>query len=688
MNRQTILASIHRQLRESFAETGEERPLGELVVRVAEEIRSGMPVPMGDATATVVPIEKVASFVDGHVDVAEADSICEAVMVDNSVLAELIAAVRAMQVPGDQLPPLSPALAAKLHAMSSTNLVLRDSSQSDAKADWLDHRRQDVPEIVVQPAIEPASENRKPQLGNWRGIAAGLLAIAATIVVAIVLLGRGDDRNPSDSMVVDAGDAAIKPPSLPGEIPDVATELPDAPEDPTHRIVESETPMPPASVDPQILAPEPDQVLEPKQPNIEAIVQDDAPAKVTMPIPREENPLNTPDPIRISEAAAKLADFKWTEVSGLLTERNEPSAEPSSRQRAITWKRVQQGAVSSASSTGSAEQTRVAIRTLPFSRASGEFATGGRIVVAADTGLEIDRAVTDASAQFNLMHGSIAMMDIDEGTLVKLQAGAESIATLRWMSKASAVVHRQATGLQIQVDGGPIEVNDQVVNEESVQVREDRTVETIRAPKRLPRWITRPDETTAAERMILAQIANTDDVTSALTQKINSLSAADRLNRDEQLTLAKLANWHAAMAGTNLYRLTNSRVAALRLAGLQRLAQMPETDPRYQRTWNAIERAMNNPQHFLQIRGWFQMLRTGTRPNMAQIELMLAGLSSRDFAGRVISDFLLRQYVRNPPPFDPAWTGQTLQRAVNVYRERAGLPIDRTRPNAAVGNVR
>jgi hypothetical protein len=593
-----------------------------------------------------------------------------------------------MQVPGDQLPPMSAALAAKLHAMPSANFVSRDFSQTETETDWLD-RRQDVPEIVVQPAIEPASENRKPQPGNWLGIAAGLLAIAATIVVAIVLLGRGDIRAPGDSMVVDAGDAAINPPSLPGEIPNVAAELPAAaPEPPADRIAENERPNPPASGDPKIVAPEPQSVREPKQPTLEAIAQDDAPVKESLPIPPEGNQLNTPDPIRIREAVPKLADFKWTEVSGLLTERSEPSAEPSSQQRAITWKRVQQGAVSSTKSTGSAEQNRVAIRTLPFSRASGEFATGGRIVVAADTGLVIDRAVTDASAQFNLMHGSIAMMDLDEGTLVKLQAGAESIATLRWKSKASAVVHRQARGLQIQVDGGPIEVNDQVVNDQSVQVTDARTVETIRAPKRLPRWITRPDETTAAERMILAQIANTDDVTSALTQKIRSLSASDRLNRDEQLALAKLANWQAAMSGTNLFRLVNSRVAALRLAGLQRLAQMPETDPRYQRTWTAIERAVNNQQHFLQIRGWFQMLRTGTRPNMAQIELMLAGLSSRDFAGRVISDFLLRQYVRNPPPFDPAWTGQTLQRAVNVYRERAGLPIDRTRPNAAVGNVR
>ncbi len=63
-----------------------------------------------------------------------------------------------------------------------------DLSQTESETDWFD-RRQEVPEIVVQSAIEPASEIRKPQRGSWLAIAAGLLAIAATIVVAIVIAG-------------------------------------------------------------------------------------------------------------------------------------------------------------------------------------------------------------------------------------------------------------------------------------------------------------------------------------------------------------------------------------------------------------------------------------------------------------------------------------------------------------------
>jgi hypothetical protein len=326
------------------------------------------------------------------------------------------------------------------------------------------------------------------------------------------------------------------------------------------------------------------------------------------------------------------------------------------------------------------------LRTLPFSRASGKFATGGRIVLAGDTSLQIARGGNDASAELDLMYGSVAMVNLPRGTTIKLQHGDQTFATLRWQRNTSVVVHRQSTGLQIQIDGGQIEVNDQPVNEGSLKIANDQTIESVPSPRRLPLWISRPEATTAADRMILAQIADTTDLTATLNQRINALASAQKLSPQQTLALAKLANWQAAMTGANLFRLVGSRVPAVRLAALQRLAQLSESDPRYTRTWSTTERALNNAQRSAQIRGWCRLLRNGTRPNAIQLEQMLSGLSSRDFAGRALSDFLLRQFVRNPPPFDPSWTGQTLQRAVNVYRERARVTSDRLRPNAAAAN--
>ena len=140
-----------------------------------------------------------------------------------------------------------------------------------------------------------------------------------------------------------------------------------------------------------------------------------------------------------------------------------------------------------------------------------------------------------------------------------------------------------------------------------MRIADDQTIEKVQMPKRLPRWITRPDESTAAERMILAQIADTDDLMTSLNRQIIALASSPALSADETRTLAKLASWQAAMAGPSLMRLVGSRIPALRLAALQRLAELSENDPRYELTWNAIERSINNAQRIAQVRQWFRL---------------------------------------------------------------------------------
>jgi hypothetical protein len=66
----------------------------------------------------------------------------------------------------------------------------------------------------------------------------------------------------------------------------------------------------------------------------------------------------------------------------------------------------------------------------------------------------------------------------------------------------------------------------------------------------------------------------------------------------------------------------------------------------------------------------------------------ITGLLAQDAAGRTMADFMLRQLYPGSPPFDPAWTGATQQRTINVWRKRVGLPATaRAAPtNAAPGN--
>jgi hypothetical protein len=481
----------------------------------------------------------------------------------------------------------------------------------------------------------------------------------------------------------------------PNVVPDVQPESQpdDSLRSPRQEIVESVMPATrPESPDREFNAPalnslnvpQRDPAIAADTPESEPIPQDVPPLEA-MPIPPGVNPFVDRDPVRIVEPP-RLPELRWTEVSGLLAERDESSQESGSR-RSPTWRRIQEGS-SSETSSAHANQDRVALRTLPFSRAQAELQSGGRIVIASDTGFQMTRGGSDASAALELMYGSIAMIDLAVGTTIQLSLHGEPMATLHWQSQASVVVQREATGLQIQVDGGEIDVNEVLVKGEAVRVADDRTIEKVQTPKRLPRWVTRPDESTAAERMILAQIADTDDLMASLNQRIGALASSPALSADETRVLAKLANWQAAMAGPNLLRLVGSRIPALRLAALQRLAELSESDPRYQLTWNAIERSIGNAPRNAQVRQWFRLLQNGRRPDAAQLEELINGLSARDVAGRALSDYILRRFVRNPPPFDPTWSGATLQRAVNIYRDRAGLPANGARPNAAAADLR
>ena len=239
MNRQTILTSVDHHLRESFAETGEVRPLGEIVPRVASEIRSGSTL-LATAPVRIIPIERVAAFVDGDLESAEADMICEAVMVDNSVLAEIIAAVRALQTPLDQMPPLSATLSAQLLAMHSMPKTVQTGDDS---VDAVPSQLTGSTKIHVLPRQTPATRSKRSRRNRGLWVATGLLAVAATIAAAIVLLGGPRQVSPHNQQIaVDRGaqDQAPQPNAIPNVTPESSKHA--SPRGPDQGIVENELP--------------------------------------------------------------------------------------------------------------------------------------------------------------------------------------------------------------------------------------------------------------------------------------------------------------------------------------------------------------------------------------------------------------------------------------------------------------
>lgn len=659
MNRQTILASIHHHLRESIAESGEVRPLHEIVPRVARDIRGiGSGREERELASRVIPIEQVSAFVDGQLTVAEVERVCEAALVDNSVLAELVGAVRAESVAAEKLPPLSDALSARLMVMQP-----RESMSDVSEADTVtsaEHDRRD-PVVVPPPSITiVAAESDAGRMNTDQrrpihplAIAGAILAIAAAILLVVRLnANRTPDPRPEGNQVVEND----------SELPRV-----DGPELlPTGKEPDSSSVavVPPAMPNLDANGTEASDDAIVSEPN-SMVAKDDRPDAIDV------GPTRTPhtdvvDPVTPSRPPPpKLASLRWKEITGLLASQ-ERVIDDSSTQAAATWKSVAAG------SYDASEQRLVSLRTLPLSRAEAQIEGGGRIVMAGDSSLLISRAGSRASAEIDLHHGSVALRDLPAGSVIHVRHGKRLIARMKWSEKSSAILQRVTTGLDVHIDRGTIEINDQPHQGDSVSVANDRTVLAIDRPKRLPNWVDRPTDAIGIPRNILAQIADTDNVMRTLNQRVSALANAPRLTLAEQRTLVTLTKWQAAMADVNLYRMAGSQLAPMRLAALQRLASMPKTDPRYARTWAAIDRVSQNKQRGGQIRRWCEMARRGIRPNASQLDQMLAGLAAPEVPMRALSDFVLRQFYANGPPFDPTWTGTQQQRAINVWRSRVG----------------
>ncbi len=682
VNRQTILASINHHLRDSLAETGEVRPLGEIVPSVAQDIRRGINVDASAAATRVIPIEQVAAFVDGHLSADEVRNVCEAALTDNSVLAELIAAVRSHQQAGDQLPPLSDALSAQLIAMRSELPAPPDHSDSSIilpENETLQPAGADTVTPPLEVVSATSSNGRPPRRVHLRRnpmiTAAAVIALAATILgIIFVVTSRNQDRMPHGEELVE-NDTAPQGPDSPDTIttddpPQPAIEQGSDDQQPSMMAVESQPQQTPETID---VVPAPSEDL----PQSDAVVRDDTTTDQKPPsieeIPKLDNAIpDTPG----SKPPPRLAAMRWTEISGLLAQQ---TLDPDSTSVRPSWQSVHEKSAKLDPSGGT-----VSLRTMPLSRAQAELPEGGKIVLAADSGILVTAGGSRASVIIDLHHGSIAIADLPDGTVIAIQGGDKMIASLKWTEKAAVVLNRATGGLQVHINRGTIAVNNQPRQAESINVSDNRSVQTIDKPKRLPNWVDRPVDSIGIPRTILAQIAETDNVSRTLNQRITEMAAMPQLSAGDKRTLATLAHWHAAMAGPNLFRLASSRIPAMRLAAMRRLVSMPKSDPRYMRTWITIDRAVPNKQRVAQIRRWCEMARAGLKPNRAQTEQMIAGLSAQDVAGRAMADFMLRQFYGNlVPQYDPTWTGTRQQRVINLWRQKVGLPPSRNAAGAA-----
>tara|TARA_R110002049_G_scaffold4601_6_gene32841 strand:+ start:13202 stop:15343 length:2142 start_codon:yes stop_codon:yes gene_type:complete len=681
VKRTTILNAIEYELRGGSVGVEEPRPLGEMVARVASQIRAEESFAI---TSRVIPVEQIAAFVDGSLTPQETSVICTAVKTDNSVLAELIAAVQAVRSPQGALPPVSDELQQRLMAMAPqpttaqsvavesdsapiAESIIASSVQADGSEEGL------LNTISAVADRQPADKDRSNDRTNRYTVvwAASALVVAAGLIAAIVW-ARKDDHQPVDGTQLverdvdelDAVDSSMIP-----ELPELEATIQDDQWVGVERQGEKE-PLPIATepdstglAKQDSRANDPD-MHDPEIHNLE-ILPDVGESSIVKAL--EDSPAPLP-----SDRAPRLPNFKWTEISGLLTQQNLPSESASSDVTAHSWRGV---SVSSPENPMGESADRFTVRTMPLSRAEADLGNGGKIVIGADTQLSMQRGRTRASADLQLSHGSVAAVDLPTGTVLQFARAGHPAVRLHWKSQATAVIERVDQALNVYVHQGTVMLNDRPVQKSAYTVRDEEPLREMESPKRLATWVNRPVETISIPRPVLAQIADSSNALLTLSDRINALSRMARPDVSDQRELATLARWQAAMADANLYRLAGSRVPAVRFAALERLVELPESDPRSDRLWRSIEQNVPNPQRVAQIRRWCMTVARGQRPPASEIENMTIGLGSTDISQRALCDYLLRRSVGGGPVFDPTWTGAAQLRGLNLWRTSLGLRV-------------
>ena len=640
LNRKIILNCVQRHLLESHAELGEMRPLGEMIPRIASELR-GISKTNNFATAAVaiIPMPLIAAFVDGDVSTDEDRMICNAVLVDNSVLAEIVAALRVpMEV--DDLPLLSNSMTARLLSLQTFELPLNDVAN---------------PAISAISAIAQDSVGLKTSFSEWsdrrRQIPMGLAILVSLAASILALFWFGFLKTKSEF---------ANEPSFSIDSKELIDSGSQQTPEPIHQNRSGGNLVIEPNRMPELLknTMDPIPILPETESKTVKVLESDSTKIASRPQVGEQ--LESMKPIESTHLLSAISGIRWTKITGLLaqravgTEQHKPIGES-------VWGSVSIGRHEWDLDN---EVRPLELRTLPMSRAEASLTSGGKIVLASDTGLQMTRSERDVPGRLDLQHGFVALIDVPKGTILDLCLNGASMATLRWESKATIVLGTTSFGLQAQIDGGEVSIDGTPRRNTAVIIGNGKVIEPKERTVRIPNWVMRPIESVSLPKAILAQIASSENLSNTLNHLMDQQSA-DGVDENR---IALISAWQTSLNSENLFRQANARRPFLRIAALQRIVQTPEWDPRYAAIWSDIELSVGDARKVLFLRNMVHLARQGGKPNSAQVNPLLALLESPDIASRALSDFLLRKFYGGGPVYDPTWTDESNTRGVGLWR--------------------
>ncbi|TWU07543.1 hypothetical protein [Stieleria varia] len=692
MNRRTLLAAINRHLRESLAETGEVRPLGEIVQRVLDDPSIAH---SGQSTSLIVPLERVAAFVDGKLSLGESEELYRAAMSDRRVLSEIIAATRCAEESVDAMPSLSDSLSAQLMTMCS---VLAGNASESNLIDTPGQDRVALPESLpktefISVAPEKASPARRRRASHsTRKIAVALLAVAAAVAVFFVWRQRDGARLPNESELTRTGSSPeiIPPETDTDALPSPQDHREVVPDDsPSTRLADDGSTTPP-------FAPEQnDPMVGPRNaaqrnPSLDVRGLDvpgaDVPSTSIVVDPADSQPPlrvvpMAPENVLAPPALAAIGELRWTRVTGLLAQQSPPSPAESASQRGLSWSGVSEGSTTTLPLHSENEPAGIVpdrsgpetLQTLPLCRAEAELDSGGQLVMDGDTTMRLAGGMSGASADLELQFGSVALVDIPIGTVVRLRDANQIVASLTFETKATAVLQQSSLGVEITVNGGTVQINDRKATDAAMLVVDNQTIQDMPQPKRMPRWVNQPIHSIPIKPVVLGQISTSKDVARGVNEQIAVL--ANGRNPDVP-ALELLARWQVSLAGTNALRLLNRPVPMVRAMVLERVLTFSPRDPRYAGLWRTVGASVNDPTRLNRLKRLALMAQNGEVPLAAQISGLVDDLRAPDVVSRAMADYLLRYFYRGSsqplPVYDPTANNAALQRMANGWRQFVG----------------
>ena len=633
MNRASVLACIHRHLLAARMEPGGLRPLGELIPRIAGELRAGADA--SEVQSSIIPIPLVAAFIDGLVSPQEEQAICRSILVDNSVLAELVAGVLALdeaQVNPDTLPPLSDNLTARL--LELTYQVIPSAASASPAVALGEQINAPVSSRFEQPV--PPSPRRESitatrAQATWLRPTIAILAVAASLL-AIVWWAA------SQSALWRGTEQVVKV----SPQPEVRDREESTPPDESSRV-----PLP----DDGLAVQTPEETLPPNQPS--------QPEPTNMPPDMPQVVVTPPVPsVEPSEefTATPMKNIQWSKIAGLLARRD---LNPDYADEA-GWQGVSPG--EDVENTKASDTMQ--LLTLPMSRAEADVGSGGRIVLAADTRLAFSQGSQSRSAKIGLSHGLIAFVDMPQNTVIEFTDNDLPLATVKWMNtRATLLLTVTDAGLQAQVTG-EVFINQQNVRNSVVAVDSQSVKELKDRNTRLPAWVSRPVETIPLPKAVLGQLAVSDNIAETLDRLLEASASAGEADNGRIM----LSSWRGSLSDSNLLPSVETRSPLVRLQSLQRLMLLPEWDVRYKHSWAKFATTINNEAELIFLRQTFELTRRGGKLNAVQIAHLVNLLESQQFAARSLSDFILRKNLGGGPQFDPSLSPQANTRGVGLWR--------------------